>query len=207
MKCASPNDAQTVAYFEKLYGASSDPYGIRTRWYEQRKRDVTLAALPHARYDWAYEPGCGAGELTAALAQRCGAVLASDFSEHALVSARARTASLANVRIAAHALPSQWPYSAVPFDLIVLSEVGYFLEAAAMQQIATCCAESLGPDGVLVACHWRPDFAERALSTDAVHAALDTTNLACTVRHEEADFLIQVWCCDSRSVAQREGIR
>jgi len=207
MKCANASDAQTVAYFEKLYGASADPYGMRTRWYEQRKRDVTLSALPHARYRWAYEPGCGAGELTVALAERCGAVLASDFSEHALVSARARTANLSNVRLAAHALPSQWPHSAAPFDLIVLSEVGYFLKAEAMQQIAACCAKSLGPDGVLMACHWRADFAERALPTDAVHTALDATGLACIVRHEEADFLMQVWCCDSRSVAQREGIR
>lgn len=207
MKCANAGDAQTVAYFEKLYGASADPYGLRTRWYEQRKRDITLAALPHASYRWAYEPGCGAGELTVALAARCGAVLASDFSEHALVSARARTASLTNIRLAAHALPGEWPHSAAPFDLIVVSEIGYFLEAPAMQQMAACCARSLGPDGVLVACHWRPDFAERVLSTDAVHAALDATGLACTARHEEVDFLVQVWCRDPRSVAQREGIR
>lgn len=207
MKCANAGDAQTIAYFEKLYGASADPYGLRTRWYEQRKREVTLAALPHARYRWAYEPGCGAGELTVALAERCGAVLASDFSEHALVSARARTANVTNIRLATHALPGEWPHAAAPFDLIVVSEIGYFLEAAAMQQMAACCAQSLGPDGVLVACHWRPDFAERVLSTDAVHAALDAIGLACTVRHEEADFLLQVWCRDPRSVAQREGIR
>lgn len=207
MKCVNAKDARTVAYFERLYGASADPYGLRTRWYEQRKREATLAALPHARYAWAYEPGCGAGELTAALAERCGALLASDFSEQALASARTRTSNLTNVRLAAHSLPGEWPRSAEPFDLIVVSEMGYFLEAGAMQQMAACCAESLGPEGVLVACNWRPDFAERALSTDAVHAALDATGLACTVRHEEADFLLQVWCRDSRSVAQREGIR
>ncbi len=207
MKCGNARDVQTVAYFERLYGASDDPYGLRTRWYEQRKRDVTLAALPHSSYRWAYEPGCGAGELTAALATRCGAVLASDFSEHALVSARERTTHLTNVRLAAHALPDEWPFSAAPFDLIVISEMGYFLEADAMRRMAICCAESLSPDGVLVACHWRPDFAERALSTEAVHAALDVTGLTCTARHEEADFLLQVWCSDPRSVAQRGGIR
>ena len=36
-----------------------------TRWYEQRKYAVTLAALPQRRYATAYEPGCSIGVLTA----------------------------------------------------------------------------------------------------------------------------------------------
>ena len=54
MKCANTSDCQTVAYFERLYGANPDPYGLRLRWYEQRKRELTLAALPHPRYRSAY---------------------------------------------------------------------------------------------------------------------------------------------------------
>ena len=88
-----------------------------------------------------------------------------------------------------------------------MSELGYFLDADAMRCLAACCAESLGPDGVLVACDWRADFDARVLATDAVHAAYDATGLARTVRHEEADFRLAVWCRDARSVAEREGIR
>ena len=196
-----------LPYFEQLYGASADPYGVRTRWYEARKRAVLLAALPHARYARAYEPGCGAGELTAELAMRCDALLASDFSPKALASARERTAQLPNVRVASHALPHDWPAAEAPFDLIVVSELGYFLDAAAMRTVAERCDASLADDGVLVACNWRPDFDARALSTDAVHGALASIGMTRTVCHAEDDFLLEVWCRDARSVAQREGIR
>lgn len=195
------------SYFEALYGASSDPYALRSRWYEQRKRALLLAALPQPRYARAYEPGCGVGELTAALAQRCDAVLASDFSGHALAQARERTAGLHNVQIERHALPGDWPRGRAPFDLIVLSEIGYFLDAGAMHALARCCNASLAEAGTLVACDWRPDFAERALATREVHGALHELGLARLVLHEEDDFLLQLWSRDPRSVAQREGIR
>lgn len=196
-----------LPYFDSLYGSDEDPYGMRTRWYEERKRNVLLAALPHRRYGTAYEPGCGAGELTVALASRCDTVLASDFNARAVASARKRTAALANVRIESHQLPMQWPHGEAPFDLIVVSELGYFLDAPAMRTLAEQCATSLAPDGVLVTCNWRPDFKERALATDAVHGAFAHTSLTRLVRHEEDDFLLELWCRDGRSVAQREGIR
>lgn len=194
-------------YFEALYGASDDPYQLRTRWYEQRKRALLLAALPEPRYTSAYEPGCGVGELTAALAPRCDALLASDFSDGAAARARRRTAGLAQVRIEQHKLPDDWPRDRGPFDLIVLSELGYFLDAAAMRCVAQCAGASLADGGTLVACDWRPDFKERVLSTRAVHAALADIGLPRLCCHEETDFLLQVWSHDARSVAQREGIQ
>ena len=197
--------ADTLPYFERMYGADADPYGLRTRWYEARKRAVLLAALPHPRYARAYEPGCGAGELTAELAARCDDLLSSDFSPRALASARERTAGLANVRIASHALPGDWPEGR--FDLIVLSELGYFLDRHDMQRVAGCCKESLEAGGTLVACDWRPGFAQRSLPTHEVHGILSALGLARLALHEEDDFLLQVWSSDSRSVAQREGIR
>lgn len=193
-------------YFDHLYDESADPYGLRTRWYEERKRAVLMAALPHPRYARAYEPACGAGELTMDLAMRCDTVLASDFSDKALASARARATGLANVRFERHVLPAGWPCDEPQFDLIVVSELGYFLDAAAMATLASCCARSLAADGVLVACNWRPDFAERALPTEAVHDAFAAIGLARSVRHEESDFLLELWSRDARSVAQREGI-
>lgn len=199
--------APTQAYFDQMYGASDDPYGLRTRWYEERKRNLLLAALPARRHANAFEPGCGVGELTFALAARCDRLLASDLSAHAVAVARQRCAALGHVRVERQDLPAEWPDAAGPFDLIVLSEVGYFLEASAMQALAARCDRSLGAGGTLVACDWRPDFAERALPTDQVHAAIDALGLARIVRHEEDDILLQVWSRDARSVAQREGIR
>ena len=43
-----------------LFEASDDPWSFKSRWYEARKRALTLAALPKLRYGRAYEPGCAA---------------------------------------------------------------------------------------------------------------------------------------------------
>lgn len=198
---------QQQPYFDALYAASDDPYDSRERWYEARKRAVLLAALPQARYGRAYEPGCGSGELTLALSYRCDELLASDFSARAVELARRRVAWRANVRLARHALPADWPREAGRFDLIVLSELGYFLDRHDMQRVAGCCKESLEAGGTLVACDWRPGFAQRSLPTQEVHGILSALGLARLALHEEDDFLLQVWSSDSRSVAQREGIR
>ncbi len=54
---------------ERLHDTSADPWRVRTSWYEQRKRLVTLAALPHQRYDRALEVGGSVGALAAELCQ------------------------------------------------------------------------------------------------------------------------------------------
>ncbi len=38
-------DAQ---YFADLYAGNDDPWAFRTRWYERRKRELTLASLQAA---------------------------------------------------------------------------------------------------------------------------------------------------------------
>lgn len=194
-------------YFDEMYSGNDDPYAVRTRWYELRKRTLLLASLPRQRYANAFEPGCGAAELTVQLAERCDSLLASDFSEPAVAAAQKRTAMLDNVHVEQQRLPGDWPVAQGPFDLIVISEIGYFLDADAIEKVAQHCAASLAVDGTLVACDWRPDFTERTLATDAVHSALANTGLPRIVRHDEADFLLQVWSRDPRSVAQQEGIR
>ncbi|MBC7682848.1 MAG: hypothetical protein H7172_10975, partial [Ferruginibacter sp.] len=39
-----------AAYFDALFKDTEDPWGFRTRWYETRKRALTLASLPADRY-------------------------------------------------------------------------------------------------------------------------------------------------------------
>ncbi len=195
------------AHFERLYRQQDDPYGLRHRWYEARKRAVLLASLPRRRYRHAYEPGCGAAELTAELAPRCDRLLASDFSDAAVALARRRLQGQSHVQVQRHTLPQDWPQDAAPFDLIVLSEIGYFIEEAAWHEVADACGRSLAADGDLAACDWRPDFAQRRQPSDAVQAALGGLGLRLIARHDEQDFLLQVWSRDPRSVAQREGLR
>jgi SAM-dependent methyltransferase len=194
-------------YFAALYGDSPDPYGLRTRWYEARKQALMMASLPRKRYARAYEPGCGVGETTAALAGRCDQLLASDFSARAVQLALERTREWPQVRVEHHRLPADWPRAATPFDLIVLSEIGYFFDVEEWRDVARLCRQSLAVGGTLVACHWQAGFAERRQATREVHAALAAIGLPRILRHQEDDFLLEVWEDDGRSVAQRDGIR
>ena len=143
-----PTASAPIERFAELYGDGADPWQTRTSWYERRKRDVVLACLPRERYRHAAEPGCGLGELTTALAARCDRVTASDPVEAAVEAARwvgdgART-------VLRTALPDG---RAIPrdADLVVLSEVLYYLSADDVAQVADLVPA--GADVVLV--HWR----------------------------------------------------
>jgi SAM-dependent methyltransferase len=191
-------------YFERLYGENSDPWLVRWRWYERRKQALLLACLPRERYRHAYEPACGTGELTKALAERCDAVLASDRAERAVETTRQAVTHLPHVEVQRHELPREWP--AQTFDLIVLSEWAYYLSEADLVELARRCRQSLSADGTLIASHWRPDFEQRMQSTLHVHARLGFTGWTRLIHHAEHDFLMEAWTPQNISVARMEGI-
>ncbi|MGK5034078.1 class I SAM-dependent DNA methyltransferase [Janthinobacterium sp. LB3P118] len=212
MNASSTPDDQRGSYFEQLYRQDGDPWLVRQRWYEERKRALLLASLPQQHYRHAFEPGCGNGELTVALAQRCDRVLAADLSAEALRLAGQRLLDAgqdAHVTLAHHRLPQDWPRilpGADKFDLIVLSEIAYYLSPEELARVVEHSIASLAPGGSIVLCHWRAPFAQRIVSTVRVHAAFqDAPGLHRVLRHEETDFLLGIWSNDARSVAQREG--
>ncbi len=188
-------------YFDRMYDKSDDPWRFRTRWYEDRKRQVTLAALPHPRYGRALEIGCSIGVLTDLLASRCDSVLAVDISRRAVDRARARVAGRAEVRL--QDILTDFPEG--PFDLIVMSEVGYYWGASRLDAALSSIREHLLPGGVLLACHWRHRVDGYPLTGDDVHTAIARQGWSGLVHHEEEDFLLDVFSDDSRSVAKREG--
>ena len=192
-------------HFDALFGEDDDPWRTRTRWYERRKRALMLAALPQERYLRACEPGCGAGETTWALAQRCDQVVASDASAAAVNQARARLAGVHNVTVAQARMPNDWPEGR--FDLVVLGELGYYLAVDELQQLAHACRTALLAGGTLVACHWRHPEPDLRLAARDVHAELHLqAGLHRAAQYEDDDFLLDVWTLDKRSVAIREGL-
>jgi len=197
----------TREFFDAFYARNGDdPWGFDSRWYERRKRAVTLASLPRERYRAALELGCSTGALTAQLAERSDRLLALDIAPSALEAARARLGDRADVELRQATLPRDWP--AGTFDLVVVSEVGYYWDAADLRAAMERMVASLAADGHLVLCHWRHPVAEYPLSGDAVHAALRGHDaLVGTVRHEEADFVLEVFARPpERSVAAETGL-
>lgn len=194
-----------TSYFDDLYAASRDPWRFVDRWYEQRKRALTLALLPDAHYASAYEPGCSIGILTRELAPRCDRLLATDASAAAVADARCRCGDLTQVTVECSALPAGWPPGT--FDLVLLSELGYYLGGPDLRAMADLAMRA---GRTVVAVHWRHPVADYPQPGDEVHrvlgAAADRGGLRRLGRHEDDDILAEVWSADGRSVATREGL-
>ena len=190
-------------YFEGLH-AHEDPFGYRHRWYEARKRALLLASLTREHYGSGWELGCSNGVLTHDLAARCGQLLATDLSARAVMQARRQVAGMQHVRVEQAWHPQQRPLGR--FDLIVCSEMGYYLEPRDLCPLRDCLHEALEEDGLLVGCHWQVPFAEASSTADQVHAALGH-GLQEVFRYEDADVLLQGWARQQVSVAALEGLR
>ncbi|HET6484039.1 MAG TPA: class I SAM-dependent methyltransferase [Actinoplanes sp.] len=195
-------------YFERMYAGSSDPWNFATRWYDARKHALTADALPRRRYRSAFEPGCSTGRLSARLAERCDHLLAVDAVPAAVETAAEHLAGFPNVTLRPAWMPADWPDET--FDLIVLSELGYYFEDHDLAVLIDRATASLEPGGDLVAAHWRRPVDEHARSGDDVHARIAAApGLGRLVRHEEDDFLLEVYTRtppEALSVAQREGL-
>jgi SAM-dependent methyltransferase len=139
-------------YFDALYANDADPWRFASSEYESAKYQATLNALPKVRYDRALEVGCSIGVFTRLLADRCDRLLGIDPAERALESARRRCAEKSNVSFDKMAAPDQWPTGA--FDLIILSEVVYYLDRHDVVRLARRVKGSLSPRGDVVLVHW-----------------------------------------------------
>jgi LmbE family N-acetylglucosaminyl deacetylase len=195
-----------ASYFDAMYRHEADPWRFEDRWYEQRKRDLTMAILPRRRFRSAFEPGCSIGLLTERLAERCTQLLATDVVDVAVEQASRRLSDQPHVRIAKLAVPAQWPEG--PFDLVVLSELGYYCDADDLASLASAARASLADDGCLVACHWRHRVADYPMTGDTVHRVLRSIpGLATLATHSEEDFLLDVLAGPAlSSVARQEGL-
>ena len=202
-----PERSLPAQFFDEFYATHGpDPWGFADRWYERRKRALTLAALPQERFARAFEPGCSIGLLTVELAARCDTLLATDIAVAAVAQARARTAGLPGVAVELGAVPADWPQGR--FDLIVLSEVAYYCDRDDLEVLARRATGALTDDGVLLACHWRHPVPEYPLGGDVVHEVLAAQpGLELIAHHLEEDFRLDVLTRGpAAGVARRTGL-
>ena len=184
-----------LRHFEALYSASDDPWNVHGAWYERRKRAILLASLTRPRYRHAFEPGCGNGALSVALAPRCERLLASDGAAAALAAARRDLPPALDdtVRFEQRRLPHDWP-DGETFDLVVISELAYYFPFSVATSILERAAACLAPDGELVMCHYLHDFDDRACGTLELHgAAAGIRSLRRSQHHHDRDFLLETW--------------
>lgn len=193
------------AYFDGMYEKSADPWRLGERWYEQRKFAITLALLPHPRYRHAFEPGCSVGVLTALLAGRCDHVTATDVAPAALDAARDRVPD-SGVTLLRRSLDEAWP--ATDFDLVMLSEVGYYLQAPTLREILDRELPRLTNPATIVAAHWRHSVADYPMTGDQANGVIAATpGLHRIGGYRDEDVAIEVFdTATAESVATRTGV-
>lgn len=198
--------------FDAMYAGDPDPWQVATSWYEQRKLGIVLAALRRPAYRLVWDAACGTGELAARIAPRCDRVLATDASCRAieLTRERVQAAGVDNVRVEGNALP-QLPAALTPPvgvsecqveppDLIVLSEVLYYLNDDDRAATWRLVRELAGSGTDVVAVHWRPQPDGGRLSGEAVQRELNDHLIAAdwcrVVTHTDEEFVMACWSRD-----------
>lgn len=226
--------AYSESYFDALYNDNTDPWQYQTRWYEKRKRDMCLAILPQSQYKHGIELGCGNGVLSELLAQRCHALVSIDGNQQAVQLAKERLAELPHVKVIQGVIPNRlltlkdalWdtyllsistPVNEPPFDLIVISEILYYLSPNDIDTVIAWTEQNLAVGGTLLCCHWRYAIDGFTMTGETVHQRLnDAFKFANNEKHQiafnhqsqiiDSDFLLDVWQRSSSSVAMQENL-
>ena len=128
------------------------------------------------------EIGCSIGVLTEALATRCEALLALDVAEAPLGEARQRCAALPHIRFQQMRVPEEWP--AGSFDLILLSEVVYYLDETDVERLASRIRESIAPGGSIVLVHWLGETHYPLTGDEAAERFMASTAAFAQVHHQ-----------------------
>jgi trans-aconitate methyltransferase len=194
------------SYFDDVYAASTDPWRMAERWYEQRKYSITMAMLPDERYRHAFEPGCSIGMLTERLLERCDHVTSYDVAQAALDTTRGRIGERPDLTLVRSSLDAPWPGADV--DLVVISEVAYYLSGPTLRSVLDRESARLAAGATVVAAHWRHAVDDYPLSGDQANALIgETADLTAMARYRDDDVVIDVLRKGStESVAVSTGV-
>ncbi|MGR3563899.1 MAG: SAM-dependent methyltransferase [Heliomarina sp.] len=146
----------------EIYASSDDPWAFATSAYEQERFRATRNALRQLSYASALEIGCGNGELARYIAPLCKAYLGMDAVEKALNAAREKNPD-------AHFIKGYYPCDLPrgPFDLIILSEFLYFLDASDIVYLAAQIAHNW-PRAEIICVTYLGDTAHRLSGQQAL---------------------------------------
>ncbi|MEB8386743.1 SAM-dependent methyltransferase [Rhodobacteraceae bacterium KMM 6894] len=149
-------------HLHAVYADAIDPWNFRHSAYEQAKFAATRRALSRPRYNHAFELGCGNGELARHLAPICDNYTGMDAVGAALGAARAAVPK-------AVFTPGYYPCPLPQgdFDLLILSEILYFLDRDSLRRLA-CDIETRWPRAEVVCVNWLGDTAHELQGNEAL---------------------------------------
>lgn len=171
----------SAEFFDAMFRDSTDPWDFAVHTYEQNRYNTILRALGPGPYAHAFEPGCSVGALTEKLAGICARVDACDFSPKAAEQARRRCEALPGVSVRCATLTDPMPRAT--YDLVVLSEIGYYFSAAAWKSLVPDIVDTMQPGAILLASHWLGTSPDHVQSGDEVHSLIQHPHL----RHDHGN--------------------
>lgn len=146
--------------FEAKFQENSDPWNYATSPFEAYKRRILRLACGNRHYGRGLEIACANGETSKSLAPHCMQLLALDGSPTAVAAAKASTQHLANIEVNCAVLPDGLPQR--QFDLIVASEIFYYLRPEPLDRLLERLYQSLAPGGRIVCLHHIVNFDDAA---------------------------------------------
>ena len=164
------SDTRSADTFEGYLRADPQSRPALSAEHQRFRHQSIMGTLSRRYYAHAFEPGCGAGELTAQLARTCDRVSAIDVRPSEAARARSRCAPWGSADVRCADIRTYVPED--PVDLIVFSEIGYYFSAPELIGIARNLVSRMMPGGEFIAAHWLNPGMDRVLHADAIHCQL-----------------------------------
>lgn len=158
-----------VPGFERKFKRDIDPWNYATSRFEYFKRNALLQACGRYKHGRVLELGCAIGETTRFLGPLSLRLLALDGSPTAISEAKKRVRA-GHIRFLQAVLPGEMPRGR--FDLIVVSEVAYYLRAVDLAALGKKISLSIAPRGKVVLLHHRRLFPDAAQPGELAQAQL-----------------------------------
>ena len=166
-------------HLQALYAGTSDPWDFEHSDYEQAKFAATRRALSRPEYACAFELGCGNGQLARHLVGMCGQYTGMDAVGVAVDAARQAVPPATFIQ---EFYPC--PLPELDFDLLILSEILYFLDESSLRRLAADVIISW-PKAEVICVTWLGETDHDLQGTEALEiftGALKTHHFDCMAK-------------------------
>lgn len=157
---------ETIQHLKALYDSDVDPWRHLSSIYECSKYERTLEIIGKRKFSSCLEVGCGIGGFSTHLSELCSRLICMECIPSAAARARVRLEQISHVSVHEGTAPDDIP-DCRP-DLVVLSEVLYFLTVAEINRLGTWINQQSTADAVVIAATWTGPTEQELTGTESI---------------------------------------